>query len=227
MIVTLDGPAGSGKSSTARAVAARLGFRHLDSGAFYRALTRAALDAGIPDARWAGLSLPELDALQVWGEAADQGYRLLARGVDITDRLRSPEVNARVSALAALPRVREWLLERLRQAAIGVDLVTDGRDMGTVVFPDADLKFFLVADPAVRARRRLLEGGQDPDAPAALAAEVARIEARDRADTERAAAPLREPEDAIRLDTTHLDFEEQVEAIVAAVQAHREGEGLI
>lgn len=227
MIVTLDGPAGSGKSSTARAVAARLGFRHLDSGAFYRALTRALLDAGVPAEGWDGLTLSQLDALQVWGEADAEGYRLLARGVDITERLRSPDVNARVSTLAALPQVREWLLERLRQAATRVDLVTDGRDMGTVVFPDAHLKFFLVADPAVRARRRLLENGQDPDAAGALAAEVARIEARDRADSERETAPLREPEDAIRLDTTHLGFEEQVDAIVAAVEAHREGEGMI
>src|SRR5690606_31257454 len=154
----------------------------------------------------------------------EEGYRLLARGADLTDRLRSPEVNARVSTIAALPTVREWLLERLRRAAIGVDLVTDGRDMGTVVFPDADLKFFLVADPAVRARRRLFENGQDPDSPGALAAEVARIEARDRADSEREVAPLREPADAIRLDTTNLDFEEQVAAIIAAVAAHREGE---
>ena len=227
MIVTLDGPAGSGKSSTARAVAARLGFRHLDSGAFYRALTRALLDAGTQPARWGGLTLTELDDLQVWGEPAPEGYRLVARGVDITGRLRAPDVTAHVSALAALPQVREWLLERLRQAATGVDLVTDGRDMGTVVFPDADLKFFLVADAAVRARRRLLEHGQDPDAAGALAAEVARIEARDLADSERATAPLREPEAAIRLDTTHLSLEEQVDAIVAAVEAHREGEGLI
>src|SRR5690606_39532220 len=119
MIVTLDGPAGSGKSSTARAVAARLGFRHLDSGAFYRALTRAVLDARIPAERWSQSSLVELDALQVWGEPDEEGYRLLARGADLTDRLRSPEVNARVSTIAALPTVREWLLERLRRAAIG------------------------------------------------------------------------------------------------------------
>ena len=223
MIVTLDGPAGSGKSSTARAVADRLGFRHLDSGAFYRALTHAVLAAGIPPARWPELSLAELDELGVRGVPAEPGYRLLAGQADITDRLRSPQVNANVSAIAALPRVREWLLGRLRAAALGVDLVTDGRDMGTVVFPDADLKFFLVADPAVRARRRLLEVGSDPGAPGALEAEVARIQARDRADSERDVAPLRQPAAAILVDTTRLSFEEQVALIVAAVEAHREG----
>lgn len=223
MIVTLDGPAGSGKSSTAKAVAERLGFRHLDSGAFYRALTRAILDAAIPAGRWPDLSLQELDALGVHGVPGPDGYRLVAAGHDITDRLRSPDVNASVSAVAALPQVREWLLGRLREAAIAVDLVTDGRDMGSVVFPDADLKFFLVADSATRARRRLLETGHDPDAPGALAAEVRRIEARDRADSERAVAPLRRPDGAIEVDTTHLGFEDQVSAIVAAVEEYRQG----
>lgn len=227
MIVTLDGPAGSGKSSTARAVAARLGFRHLDSGAFYRALTHAIHAAGIPADRWAALSPAELDRLEVRGVPDESGYRLLAGGRDITGRLRTPEVNARVSAVAALPQVRDWLLGRLREAAVGGDLVTDGRDMGTVVFPDADLKFFLVASPPVRARRRLLEMGLDPDVAGALDAEVARIEARDRADSERDVAPLRQPEEAILIDTTELDFEAQVAAIVAAVEGHREGEGLI
>lgn len=218
MIITLDGPAGSGKSSTAREVARRLGFRHLDSGAFYRALTWVLLDRGIPPAAWGGLSPAELDALSVRGVPDDGGYRLEANGQDISDRLRSPQVNAHVSTVAALPAVRDWLLDRLREAGRGGSLVTDGRDMGTVVFPDADLKFFLVASPATRAERRLLETGQDPGQPGLLAAEVARIEARDRADSERAHAPLRRPDDAEVIDTTELSFEQQVERIVGKVR---------
>jgi len=219
VIVTIDGPAGSGKSSTARAVAARLGFRHLDSGAFYRALTWALLDAGIQPSGWAALTSGQLDGLQVRGEPAGPGYRLVGAGRDITDLIRSPQVNAHVSAVAALPTVRNWLFGRLRNAARGVDLVADGRDMGTVVFADADLKFFLSAEPAVRARRRLLEFGQDPDTPGSLPAEIARIEARDQADSTRAVAPLRRPDGAIDLDTTHLTFEQQVDSIVERVRA--------
>jgi cytidylate kinase len=215
MIITIDGPAGSGKSSTAREVARRLGFRHLDSGAFYRALTCALLDEGIPPERWDTLSAEQLDALGVSGVASEAGYRLEARGRDLTARIRAPEVNAHVSAVAALPAVREWLLERLRSAARGSSLVTDGRDMGTVVFPDAALKFFLVANPATRATRRLLETGEDPARPGLLQAEIGRIEARDRIDSERAVAPLRQPADAIVMDTTALGFEEQVATIVA------------
>jgi cytidylate kinase len=123
--------------------------------------------------------------------------------------------------------VRAWLLERLRSAARNGDLVTDGRDMGTVVFPRADVKFFLVAEPAVRARRRLLERGEDPAAADLLAAEIERIQGRDRIDSTRAVAPLRRPDGDIDLDTTSLTFDEQVSAIVERVrsfqQALREG----
>jgi cytidylate kinase len=221
VIVTIDGPAGSGKSSTARAVADRLGFRHLDSGAFYRAITWALIDAGIPASEWGDLTANQLDALQVRGEPDERGYRLLAGDRDITREIRSALVNAHVSPVSALPVVRAWLLGRLRAAARGVDLVTDGRDMGTVVFPGAELKFFLVADPTVRARRRLLERGEDPAAPEAVEAETARIQARDRADSTRALAPLQRPAEAIDLDTTSLSFEEQVSRIVDRVRAYR------
>jgi cytidylate kinase len=219
VIVTIDGPAGSGKSTTAGAVAQQLGFRHLDSGAFYRALTRAVLDAGVPEEQWRSLQPEQLDELGVRGEPGATGYRLLIGTRDVTESLRSAAVNSRVSAIAALPAVRDWLLGRLRSAAPGMDLVADGRDMGTVVFPEAELKFFLLADAAVRAARRLLERGRDPGDPALLAAEVARIEARDHADSTRAVAPLRRPTGAIDIDTTHLSFEAQVSTIVARVRA--------
>jgi cytidylate kinase len=219
MIVTIDGPAGSGKSSTARAVAERLGFRHLDSGAFYRALTWAVLDAGIPASRWATLRAGDLDALRVHGEPAHPGYHMYAAGRDITHLIRSPEVNANVSPIAALPAVRGWLHDRLRAAASAGNLVADGRDMGSVVFPEADLKFFLVAETTVRAWRRLLERGLDPAAPGAVDAEVRAIEARDRIDSTRAVAPLCRPEGALEIDTTSLTFEQQVGAIVEQVRA--------
>ncbi len=223
MIITLDGPAGSGKSSTARAVARRLGFRHLDSGAFYRALTHAALRVGVPPERWPALTEAELDALGVRAEPAGEGYRFFAAGDDVTARIRAPEVNAHVSHMARVPAVRGWLLGRLREAARGTDLVTDGRDMGTVVFPDAELKVFLVADPAVRARRRLAEQGTPEPTSADVDAEAARLLARDRIDSERALAPLRRASDAVSLDTTGLDFEAQVERVVEL--AHARGAG--
>lgn len=218
MIVTIDGPAGSGKSSTAREVARRLGYRHLDSGAFYRALTRAALDAGVPAASWPALSEADLDALGVRGESAAEGYRLRAGERDITGELRSAEVNAHVSHMAAVPAVRGWLLGRLRDAAADGDLVTDGRDMGSVVFPHADLKVFLVADPVERARRRCLEEGNAAPTDAELAEAAARLRERDRMDAARSVAPLIRPPDAVVIDTTALSFEDQVAMVVRLAQ---------
>jgi cytidylate kinase len=222
VIVTIDGPAGSGKSSTARAVARRLGFRHLDSGAFYRALTYAALRAGIAPDDWDALTADELTRFAIRAVPAAEGYRLCAGDEDVTDRIRSPEVNAHVSRMARVPAVRAWLLGRLRGAAECVDLVTDGRDMGTVVFPRADLKVFLTADPSVRARRRLLEQGVGEPSPADLALEVDRLAIRDRIDSEREVAPLRRPPDAFDVDTTGLTLEEQVAVIVDRVRQLRD-----
>jgi CMP/dCMP kinase len=214
MIIAIDGPAGSGKSSTARAVAQRLGFRHLDSGAFYRAITCAAMKRGLPASDWTGLSAKQLEDLNVEGRAAGRGFRMFIDGVDASRQIREADVNANVSAMARVPAVRDWLLDTLRAAARSHDLVADGRDMGTVVFPGAELKVFLVADPAERARRRLLQMGLPTD-DASLDAEILRIEERDRTDASRAAAPLRQADDARVLDTTGLSFDEQVERIVA------------
>ncbi len=219
MIIAIDGPAGSGKSSTARAVARRLGFRHLDSGAFYRALTHVALDDGIPTTEWPELTAEELDGLEISARPDGDGFHLYRGERDITDELRRPEVNAHVSEMARVPAVRDWLLAHLRDAARGSDVVVDGRDIGTVVFPEAELKVFLVADPEVRARRRLAEYGVTDPSTAELSAEVERLLQRDRIDSEREAAPLREPADAVRVDTSHLEFEEQVGKIVEFVRA--------
>jgi len=220
MIIAIDGPAGSGKSTTARAVARELGFRHLDSGAFYRALTYAALRAEIPADKWPRLTDEQLDAMRVTSEPAEEGFRMLVAGDDAGGAIRSPEVNAHVSEMARVPAVRGWLLERLRAAAIGTDLVSDGRDVGTVIFPDAELKIFLTANMNERARRRLLDQGIDPSEDE-ITHESNRLGERDRIDSEREVAPLRQADDAIVIDTTALTFEEQVRAIVKLAQERR------
>ncbi len=219
IIIALDGPAGSGKSSTAREVARRLGYRHLDSGAFYRAITHAALRAGIPAERWPALTPEELDRLDVHGRPAGDAYALGVGGVDVTAEIRRPEVNAHVSAMAAVGAVREWLMDALREAGARGGLVADGRDIGTVVFPDAELKVYLVADPHERARRRLREHGVAEPSDTEVRGEAARLLGRDETDSTRAVAPLARAADAVTLDTTALEFEAQVLEIVRLAKA--------
>lgn len=219
MIIAIDGPAGSGKSSTAREVARRLGFLHVDSGAFYRALTYALLADGVPEATWEGLRPEDLDHLRIAGERAGGGLTIRVGSETVGEELRTSDVNARVSHVARIPAVRAWLLGRLRELADATDVVVDGRDIGTAVFPDAGLKIFLEADPEVRALRRLAEQGTtDPD-DATLLEEVRRLSERDRLDSEREVAPLRKAEDAVRVDTTALTVEEQIEAILELAKA--------
>jgi len=216
-VVAIDGPAASGKSSTAAAVARRLGLVHVDSGALYRGVTRVALDlAGV------GTDGAELLA---GAEARGLGLRLKPHSVEVVldgrpaeDRIRGPEVTAAVSAIAARPEVRDWVNRRLRAlAGPGRVLVLDGRDIGTAVFPDAAVKVYLVASPEVRAGRRLRQRGDALDA-AAVEDEAARIARRDAADSGRAVAPLKPAGDAVRLDTSELSFAEQVDRIVALVR---------
>jgi len=220
LVITLDGPAGSGKTTTAKAVAKRLGFRHLDSGALYRALTFALLQKGVPEEEWEGLGSEQLGALKIEVEvdADGDGVDIHLDGVLLTTALRSPEVTSCVSAVAGLPAVRAWLLGVQRSVGAHGNLVADGRDMGTVVFPDADVKIFLVAGLEERARRRLLQDtGREPTA-VELQEEARRIEQRDQADRSRNHAPLRRPEGAVEVDTTGLSFEEQVALILRRVK---------
>ncbi|MGQ0560534.1 MAG: (d)CMP kinase [Gemmatimonadota bacterium] len=214
MIIAIDGPAGSGKSSTAKAVADRLGYRHLDSGAFYRAITFAALERGIPVESWPQLDAAALNDLDVHAEPGATRFELYAGDRKVTDRIRSPEVNEHVSQMAALPAVRDWLLIQLRATALSSDLVADGRDIGTVVFPDAGLKVFLIAQSETRARRRLAEHGVTDPSYVDIQNEVDRLGLRDRLDSQRTVAPLKQALDAVVIDTTSLTFEEQVDKIV-------------
>ncbi len=217
-VVAIDGSAGAGKSTTAAAVAARLGFRHLDSGAIYRAVTLALLDSASGAGEVESISTAELEALGIdvhWGDA---GMEVRIRGERAREEdLRAHRVTAAVSRVSAVPAVRAHLLELQRSAAEGPGLVAEGRDMGTVVFPEAALKVYLDADPRERARRRILQqGGAEPDA-AEVEAEVARLRARDARDSTRVVAPLLKAADAQRLDTTDLDPETQIERIVQLV----------
>ena len=218
IVITLDGPAGSGKTTTAQAVAKRLGFRYLDSGALYRALTFALLEEGVPEEEWGSLESGQLSELNVEVEAEGDGVNIYRNGVLLTSELRSPEVTGCVSALAGLPAVRDWLLGVQRSVGAHGDLVADGRDMGTVVFPDADVKIFLVAGLEERARRRLLQDtGREPTS-GEIQEEARSIEQRDQADQSRNHSPLRRPEDAVEVDTTGLPFEDQVALILRRVK---------
>ena len=222
-VIAIDGPSASGKSSTARAVAEALGFAHLDSGSFYRGVTLVALRERARRGLEEGDVFRGLDPETILRTAEDRGLMLQPDGVGfsaylegepVEDALRSVEVTAHVSALAAIPVVREWVNSRLRaMVRAGQDVVVDGRDIGTVVFPDADLKIFLTASPQARAGRRISQRGAAVE-PDCLDAEAAALAARDHADSTREVAPLRPAEDAVHLDTTTLDFGEQVRFIV-------------
>ena len=218
-VITLDGPAGSGTSSTAREVARKLGFLHLDSGALYRALTFALLSSSIPEERWPELSAEELDGFPIRLQRTPQGLVVLLGDRPLVEELRTPEVTDRVSPLSALPAVRTWLLEVQRRAGREGGLVADGRDMGTVVFPDAEVKIFLTADLEERARRRFLEReGREPSS-RELEEEGEKIQARDTRDAGRSVAPLRKPLEALEVDTTGLTFDGQVEVIIDHIKA--------
>lgn len=217
IVIAIDGPAASGKSSTAQWVAERLGFKHVDSGAFYRAATAASLraGAGADSASWEEELVLKAATQSVRLAPSDKGFVPHIDGEPADEEIRGREVTKQVSAVARMTKVREWVNQQVREAARHHSVVVDGRDMGTAVFPNADVKIFLVADPWERARRRLIQQLQRAPSDEEIAEETDRLvrrDARDAQQTERAP-------DAILLDTTYLTQEEQVDRIVALANA--------
>lgn len=216
LIVAIDGPAASGKSSTAKWVARELGVRHVDSGSLYRAATAARLRRGGATSTWTPQDvLAAADSVTL--APAETTFTPLVEGKPADEELRSADVTAAVSLVARMGPVREWANARVREAAAAHDVVVDGRDMGAVVFPEAQVKIFLIADPWERAKRRLLQRlGRLPndDEIAAETDTLVRRDASDEAQTQRAP-------DAVLIDTTYLTQPEQVERIVALARAAR------
>jgi cytidylate kinase len=205
VIVAIDGPAGSGKSTVARGLAARLGFRYLDTGAMYRALTWVALEVGV--------ALDDAHALAALANANPvtfEGERVHIRDADVTEAIREPRIDRVVSAVARHPGVRAVMKERQRELAEGGDAVIEGRDIGSVVCPDAEVKVYLVADPGERARRRQAD---HPDIGAEALATDLRL--RD----ERDAAQMQAAPDAEKIDTTELTIDEVLDRIERLVEA--------
>ncbi len=216
LVVAIDGPAASGKSSTAHRVAMRAGLYHVDSGALYRAATAAELRVQPDVSRWTEPDL--LTAARVVAlEARTTGFRPTISGADIDAEIRGSGVTRHVSLVAQMPGIRAWVNEQIRALARQYEIVVDGRDIGTVVFPDAALKVFLVADPWERARRRLSERFDRQPTEAEIAEETDRLVQRDARD----ATQTVQAKDAILIDTTTLTQEEQVSRIVALVDAAR------
>ena len=214
MVIAIDGPAASGKSSTAQWVAKRLGFNHVDSGALYRAVTAVALRRHPRADVWTE------DEVLSGGSAVAlvPDGRSFAPAVDgrrADDEIRGPAVTQHVSRVARMPGVRAWVNDQVRRAAASFDIVVDGRDMGTAVFPIAQLKVFLVADPWERARRRLLQQFDRSPTDDEIAEETDRLVQRDAGDATQTVQAV----DAVLIDTTYLTQEEQVERIVALARA--------
>lgn len=220
MIVAIDGPAGSGKSTTARLVAERLGYVYLDTGAMYRAIGLAMIRRDRLDDQAGGVEL--LDSIRLDIRPDDKAFRVFLNDEDVTSLLRTADVGSAASRVAQWPAVREKLVAEQRRIARGAveegsGVVLDGRDIGTVVFPDADVKFFVQADAEVRARRRfdeLTSAGHKVSFHEVLA----EIKQRDKQDAHRAVAPLRVAGDAVLIDTTHVGIEEQVALVIEEIR---------
>jgi cytidylate kinase len=205
-VIAIDGPAASGKSSVARELARLLGFIYVNSGAMYRAVTWTVLDHGVDPNDKEGI-VRFIEGLSLGGEFIENEFHLLVDGVDLTPHLHEDRVNSEVPRVSTVPEVRKRLVQRMRDHAVGHDLVIEGRDIGSVVFPDTPYKFYLDASPEVRSHRRAGQGHRD---------EIAQ---RDRADSSRAASPLVIPKDAQVIDTSHLSIAAVVEDIVKRLHA--------
>ncbi len=221
LTVAIDGPGSSGKSSVGAAVAAELGYRFCDTGLFYRAITWLALARGIPETD-ADRLIDLIEEIELEPDAQRRLVRVAVGGRDVTDEVRGPEVDAQVSMFARVPEVRSALLVEQRRIAAGGGIVMAGRDIGTVVLPDADVKIYLDASVEERARRRTgergLRGDADPDG-AGAAKILAQLRRRDDLDKGRAVAPLRPADDAVVITTDGNTLEQTVALVVAAVRS--------
>ena len=214
-VLAIDGPAGAGKTTIARAVAEALGWDYMDTGGMYRAITLAALQRGVAPEDVENLSRI---AREVAIDVA--GGRITLDGEDVSARIRDADVTRAVPQVAAHPGVRSALVERQRAAARTRDVVMEGRDIGSVVVPEAELKVFLTASLAERARRRSAEIGADEEGVSGVQATIA---ARDEADSQRAASPLQKAPDAIEIDTTGRSIPEVTDLIVSLVKQRLDG----
>ncbi len=219
-VIAVDGPSGAGKSSASRGLARRLGFEYIDTGAMYRAVAYLAAEEGIAPDDATRLETLAAGLVVEFVDHPDGSRRVLANGRDVTVEIRRPAISQLASAVSAQPTVRMHLVRAQRALGTQGDVVVEGRDIGTVVFPDAPVKFFITAGAAERARRRSSEletEGRRAD-PAHVEADQAERDARD---SSRAHAPLREAPDAIVLDTTSLSLEQVVDSMERAVAARR------
>ncbi len=218
MIVAIDGPAATGKSTSAKLVAQKLGFTYMDTGAMYRCITLSVLrnHISLADEEALQLLIQEMD---IHFERTDDNLVVRLNKEDVSTLIRKPEVTSHVSAVSALPQVRNHMVAIQRKIAKNQDCVIEGRDIGTIVFPKADVKFFLVADDIIRARRRQLDLkaiGEERTIDE-LVEEICR---RDRFDSERSHSPLKKADDAVEVDTSQLTIDEQVDFMVNRVMNH-------
>ena len=216
LVVAIDGPGSSGKSSVGAAAARKVGFRFFDTGLLYRAVTWLALDRSVGSADADGL-VALVNDVALAEDDFGRLSRVLVDGVDVTDGVRGPEVDANVSAIAAVPELRHALLEQQRRLAAGGGIVMAGRDIGTVVLPDADLKIYLDASVEERARRRADERSVDPEGPEG-ASILESLRRRDELDSTREAAPLRIARDARIVTTDGNRFEDSVDAVASTIR---------
>ena len=216
LIIAIDGPSGAGKGTVARGVAARLGYRHVDTGAMYRAVAWKA--------RYEGVDIHDEAAVAGVGDRATfdlEDGRVVVDGHDVARAIRTADMDAAAAAVARHPAVRAALVRRQREMGHGGGIVMEGRDIGTVVFPDADVKIYLTASPEERARRRASDPAHAASQQAVLAEIATALAERDRSDSTRAASPLAQATDALAIDTTAMPVERVIAEILNLVETHR------
>jgi len=221
LVIAIDGPSGSGKSSVSRAAAAQMGYRYLDTGAMYRAATWWMVDAGIDPADTDAVA-SRIEEVSIENGTDPAGPTISVGGVDVAGPIRTDEITSAVSAVSAVPAVRTGMLDRQREEvdvalAAGVGIIVEGRDIGTVVLPDADLKVFLTADQQARAARRTAQDTDEGRTSKDESETAAALAARDEADSTRQASPLAQADDAVLVDATFMTFDEVVAAVLELI----------